>query len=97
MENFVVCSSEFTYSESDSVLYWCQLGTNNYKRLANFEIIISRRYRLVAFDGVSDWLRIVLRGHSTQELEISLSEWSLLIQRIEKNLPEYRLYPGSRQ
>ena len=97
MENFVVCSSEFTYSESDSVLYWCQLGKDNYKRLANFEVIIKRRYRLVAFDGVSDWLRIVLRGHSTQELEISLLEFTSLMQEVEKKFPEYRLYPDSRQ
>lgn len=97
MNNVLTCFSEFVYNDSDGILYWCQLGTNNYKRLANFEVIISRRYRLVSCYGVSDWLRIVLRGRSAQELEISLSELSSLIQRIEKNFPEYRLYPDSRQ
>lgn len=97
MNNVLTYTSEFIYNDLDGILYWCQLGTDNCKRLANFEVIISRRYRLVACYGVSDWLRVVLRGHGTQELEISLSEWSSLMQRIENNFPEYRLYPDSRQ
>ena len=97
MDNFVVSLSEFTYSESDSILYWCQLGTDNCKRLANFKVIIKRRYRLIASDKVSDWLGIILRGRNIQELEISLSEWNSLMQKIEKSFPEYRLYPDSHQ
>ncbi|MBR0287827.1 MAG: hypothetical protein IJQ82_02490, partial [Selenomonadaceae bacterium] len=97
MDNFVVCSSEFTYSESDSVLYWCQPNTGNYKRLANFEVVIKRRYALVSYYGMVERLALVLRGRNVRELEISLSEMSLLMQRIEKSFPEYRLYPDSRQ
>ena len=89
MDNFVVSLSEFTYSESDSILYWCQLGTDNCKRLANFKVIIKRRYRLIASDKVSDWLGIILRGRNIQELEISLSEWNSLMQKIEKSLMNF--------
>ena len=97
MDNFVVFSSEFTYNESDSVLYWCQPNTGNYKRLANFEVVIKRRYALVSYYGMVERLALVLRGRNVRELEISLSEISLLMQRIEKIFPEYRLYPDSRQ
>lgn len=94
MDNFVVSLSEFTYSESDSILYWCQLGTNNCKRLANFEVIIKRRYRLIASDKVSDWLGIVLRGRNMQELEISLLEWNSLMQKIEQILSRVSFVSG---
>lgn len=97
MDNFIVCSSEFTYNESDSVLYWCQPNTGNYKRLANFEVVIKRRYALVSYYGMVERLALELRGRNVRELEISLSEMSLLMQRIEKSFPEYRLYPDSRQ
>ena len=97
MDNFVVCSSEFTYNESDSVLYWCQPNTGNYKRLANFEVVIKRRYALVSYYGMVERLALVLRGRNVRELEISLSDMTLLMQRIEKSFPEYRLYPDSRQ
>ena len=97
MDNFVVCSSKFTYSESDSVLYWCQPNTGSFKRLANFEVVIKRRYALVSYYGMIERLAIVLRGRNSRELEISLSEMSLLMQKIEKSFPEYRLYPDSRQ
>ena len=97
MDNFVVCSSEFTYNESDGVLYWCQPNTGNYKRLANFEIVIKRRYALVSYYGMVERLALMLRGRNVRELEISLSEMSLLMQKIEKSFPEYRLYPDSRQ
>ena len=97
MSNLLAYPSEFVYNESETILYWCQFGTDKCKRLANFEVIISRRFRLVSCDRAVDALGIVLRGRSSQELEISLSELSSLMQRIEKSFPEYRLYPDSRQ
>ena len=97
MNNLLVYPSEFVYNESETILYWCQFGTDKFKRLANFEVIISRRFRLVSCDKAVDALGIVLRGRKTQELEISLSELSTLMQRIERSFPEYRLYPDSHQ
>ena len=87
--------SEFTFDENERILYWLNLknDTADLHRLTNFEIRIKRRFKLVGLNDCSDMITLILHGWKDLEITIPLSELSSLMKYIEKNYPEYRLYP----
>ena len=85
MNNLLPYPSEFVYNESETILYWCQFGTDKCKRLANFEVIISRRFRLVSCDKAVDALGIVLRGRKSRQSPTGRSLSSIRVGSIREN------------
>lgn len=87
--------SEFMFDENARILYWRNVkkNTEDLHRLTNFAVYIKRRFKLVGSNGYLDMITLILHGLKDLEITISLSELSSLMKYIEKNYPEYRLYP----
>ena len=92
---------EFFYNEQDNTLYWLDKRKSPDKvcpqRLANFEVLIKRRYNLVNKHGeIVEMLLVTLRGSSSInpiDVNVPISNFITLMQDISKSNPEYRLYP----
>ena len=92
--------SEFFYNEQDNTLYWINKMKNSDKsepqRLANFEVLIKRRYNLIIGNYVYEKLIVTLRGKNLVDIDIFLSEYSSLMQQVRK-IPGYCLYSDTRR
>ena len=86
---------EFFYNEEDNTLYWLDKRKSPDKvcpqRLANFEVLIKRRYNFVVGNDVSERLVVTLRGTSVRDIDILSKEYSSLMKYV-KEIPEYFLY-----
>ena len=86
---------EFFYNEQDNILYWFDKRKSPDKvlpqRLANFEVLIKRRYNFVVGNDVSERLVVTLRGTSVRDIDILSKEYSSLMKYV-KEIPEYFLY-----
>lgn len=90
---------EFKYEAYSSTLYWINLKKDKDTqkiRLANFAISIIRKYKLIGINKSESMLAIEIIGKINRLLDIPLRDLGNLYQIIEKNYPEYRLYPDSR-
>lgn len=96
---------EFFYNEQDNTLYWLDKRKSPDKvcpqRLANFEVLIKRRYNLVnKYGEIVEMLLVTLRGSNSInpiDVNVPISNFITLMQDISKSNPEYRLYPDTRQ
>ena len=86
---------EFFYNEQDNTLYWVDKRKSPDKvlpqRLANFEVLIKRRYNFVVGNNVTERLVVTLRGLNVIDIDIALEEYSSLVKCVKK-IPEYFLY-----
>lgn len=91
---------EFFYNEQDNTLYWIDKRKSPYKvepqRLANFEVLIKRRYNFVVGNNVYERLVVRLRGVNVIDIDILYKEYSSLIQQV-KEIPGYFLYSDTRR
>ena len=86
---------EFIYDENQNMLFY-RNGKGHDYRLANFEVRIVRRYKLVAHGFVStDMLTLLLHGIKNIELQITLADLNRLMKILEQQHPEYHLYLDS--
>lgn len=98
-------AQEFFYNEQDNTLYWFDKRKSPDKvlpqRLANFEVLIKRRYNLVnKYGEIVEMLLVTLRGSNSInpiDVNVPISNFITLMQDISKSNPEYRLYPDTRQ
>lgn len=102
MQRYLVMNTapEFFYNEQDNTLYWVDKRKDPDKvlpqRLANFEVLIKRRYNFVSGNDVSERLVVTIRGVKVIDLDISSKEYSSLMQQV-KEIPGYFLYSTGRQ
>lgn len=89
-------NSEFSYDENQQKLFYYTNEGEKY-RLANFEVSIIRRYKLVGQKETTDMVTLLLHGYKDTTMSIRLSELSGLMKKIEQQHPEYHLYFDSRR
>ena len=89
--------SEFTFDDNKKILLWHSMDQDRWIKLANFELVVTRRIRLVARNGEENIRSIMIRGRTTVYMDVKVSEFSYILQKIERQSPEYYLYPDSRQ
>ena len=92
----VFSNTEFRYDENQKILFYRNNKGEEY-RLANFEVRIVRRYKLVGQKESSDMVTLLLHGYKDTNMSIKLSELSVLMKKIEQQYPEYHLYFDSRR
>ena len=92
----VFSNTEFRYDENKKILFYINNKGEKY-RLANFEVRIIRRYRLVGQKESLDMVTLLLHGDKDTKLSIKLSELSVLMKKIEQQYPESHLYFDSRR
>ena len=102
MQRYLVMSTvpEFFYNEQDNTLYWFDKRKSSDKvlpqRLANFEVLIKRRYNFVVENNVTERLVVTIQGVKVIDLDILSKEYSSLMQHV-KEIPGYFLYSDTRK
>lgn len=89
-------NSGFSYDDTQKILFYHNSEGEKY-RLANFEVNIIRRYKLVGQKETMDMVTLLLHGSRKITMSIMLSELSGLMKKIEQRHPEYHLYIDSRR
>lgn len=95
--------TEFRFDEHTSTLYWRNIKAKDgimEVRLANFEIAVLKVYRLINLDDEDIFIDIGISGNSGNPrkiLSLPRSQLCNLYAKIEKEYPEFILYPDCRK
>ncbi len=95
--------TEFRFDEHTSTLYWRNIKAKDEiqeARLANFEISVIKVYRLINLDNEDIFIDIGISGNSGNPrkiLSLPRSQLCNLYAKIEKECPEFMLYPDCRK
>ena len=83
---------EFFYNEQDNTLYWVDKRKSPDKvcpqRLANFEVLIKRRYNFIVGNNITERLVVTIRGGNVTDIDIEHEEYSSLIKYVKK-IPDF--------